>query len=385
MPSRRMILTTAGAAAAVSAAGAVGWAWAPGAAAARTPWRMAGESFGDARLDALAYAILAPNPHNRQPWRFQLVGENRIDIACDLDRLLPDTDPFDRQIVIGFGAMLELLAMAAAEKGHVVDIDYFPDGAAQPRLDDRRIASVNFRVGARVVRDPLFQDVIQRRTTRALFDPDRPVSADTIATIIKAAADPSSVSGTVEPDKRARLIDIARRGWEIEYTTDATRRESIELMRIGNRAIAKNPDGIALDGTAMGLLNMAGVITPKTLDRPGATAYEQGLTGYTALIDSAQGFIWTTSETNTRQDQINAGRDWVRIHLAAQKSGVAVQPLSQVLQEFPEMAALYAETQKELGVTSPGVVQMLARIGYAAFPAPSPRWPLSSRLVDAIA
>lgn len=385
MASRRMILKTAGAAAVVSAAGAVGWAWAPGAGAARTPWKLAGESFGDARLDALAYAILAPNPHNRQPWRFQLVGENRIDVSCDLDRLLPHTDPYDRQIVIGFGAMLELLAMAAAEKGYAVDIDYFPDGAATPRLDERRIASVTFNVGARVARDPLFQDILQRRTTRAPFDPDRPVEPGILETIKQAAADPSSVDGTVDLEKRVRLIDLAKRGWLVEYETDATRRESIDLMRIGNRAVAKNPDGIALNGTAMGLLKMAGVITPKTLDRPGASAYEQGLSRYAALIESAQGFIWTTSETNTRDDQINAGRDWVRIHLAAQRAGIAVQPLSQVLQEFPEMAALYKESQEELGVSAPGVIQMLARIGYSSFPAPSPRWPLSSRLVDATA
>ncbi len=385
MPTRRMILTTAGAAAIVTTAGVAGWAWAPGSAEARAPWRLAGESFGDARLDALAYAILAPNPHNMQPWVFQLVGENQIDVACDLDRRLPHTDPPDRQITIGFGAMLELLTMAAAEKGYAVDINYFPDGEPQPRLDRRRVAAVTFRVGARVPTDPLFQETITRRTNRAPFDAGRPVDAHVLETIMAAVTDGSSVGGTVAAEKRARLIDLSRRGWIVEYETDATRRESIEVMRIGNRAIAENPDGIALDGTAMGLLKMAGLITPEKLDTPGATAYEQGLSTYIDLIESAQGFVWLTSETNTRSDQINAGRDWMRLHLAAQQAGVAIQPLSQVLQEFPEMAPLYSEAQEELGVTAPGVVQMLARIGYAKSPPPSPRWPLSSRLIDAVA
>jgi heterotetrameric sarcosine oxidase gamma subunit len=40
----------------------------PSTASATEPWRRAGQSLGDPRLDALAYAILAPNPHNRQPW-----------------------------------------------------------------------------------------------------------------------------------------------------------------------------------------------------------------------------------------------------------------------------------------------------------------------------
>ncbi len=386
MPTRRMILTTAGAAAVVTGAGVLGAAWAPGGATARAPWRVAGESFGDARLDALAYAILAPNPHNMQPWRFQLAGEDRIDITCDLDRRLPETDPPDRQIIIGFGAMLELLAMAAAEKGYAVEIDYFPDGEAQPRLDRRRIAVATFRADARVPKDPLFQETLARRTSRALFDADRPVSTDTVDAICAAANRGSSADGSVDAASRARLIDLARRGWIVEYETDATRGESIELMRIGNRAVADKPDGISLNGTAMGLLKMAGLITPEKLDTPGATAYEQGLSTYMALIDSAQGFVWLTSETNTRRDQMNAGRNWVRLNLAAEQAGVAVQPLSQVLQEFPEMASLYTETQEELGVTAPGVVQMLGRVGYAkSSPPPSPRWPLSSRLIDAVA
>ncbi len=379
-----MILTTAGAAAIVTA-GAAGWAWAPGTASATAPWRQAGGSFGDPRLDALAYAILAPNPHNRQPWLFELVGENQIRITCDLDRRLPHTDPPDRQITIGFGALIELLSMAAAEKGFAVDIDLFPEGEPQPRLDRRPVALITFLSGTDAEKDPLFSEVLARRTIRAPFDTEKPVDADILKTAIAAVSHGSSVGGTIDPEQRGRLIDLAQRGWIIEYETDATRRESIDLMRIGNRAVANDPDGVSLGGTAMGLFKMIGVITPDALDTPGTTAYEQGLTQYMSLIDSAQGFVWLTSETNTRVDQINAGRDWVRLHLAAQKAGLAVQPLSQVLQEFPEMAPLYAETQQELGVAAPGVVQMLARVGYAKFSSPSPRWPLSSRLVEATA
>ena len=384
MVTRRLILSTAGAAAVVTA-GAAAWAWAPGTKSATEPWRQAGESFGDPRLDALAYAILAPNPHNRQPWLFELVGDNQIRITCDLDRRLPHTDPPDRQITIGFGAMFELLSMAAAEKGFAVDIDLFPEGEPQPRLDQRPVALVTFLVGGRVQKDPLFSEALTRRTTRAPFDLEKPVRADILDTIIAAARNGSSAGGTIDAEQRGRLIDLSRRGWIVEYETDATRRESIELIRIGNRAVADNPDGIALTGTAMGLFKMAGVVSSEKLDTPGAAAYEQGLSDYIALIESAQGFVWLTSETNTRIDQINAGRDWIRLHLAAQKAGLAIQPLSQVLQEFPEMAPLYAETQQELGVAAPGVVQMLARFGYAKFPRPAPRWPLSSRLVEAAA
>ncbi len=64
--------------------------------------------------------------------------------------------------------------------------------------------------------------------------------------------------------------------------------------------------------------------------------------------------------------------------LAAAAAGLAFQPLSQALQEFPEMKRLHDEVHRRIAPGG-GTVQMLARIGYCAdvIP-PSPRWPLSS-------
>ena len=384
MTTRRMILVTGGAAALV-ATGVGAWAWAPGKAPARAPWRQAGDSLGDPRLDALAYAILAPNAHNMQPWLFELIGDDRVRVTCDLDRRLPETDPPDRQTTISFGAMLELLVLAGAEKGYAVDISVFPEGEPQPRLDARPIAEATFTKDASVTKDPLFSELLSRRTSQAPFDETRSVEPDVVSMLIKSAVNGSSVGGSVEAAKIARLVDITKRGWRIEYENDATRRETISVMRIGNRAVAENPNGLALDGTALGLMNMAGLITPKTLDTKGSIAFEQGMAQYMTAIETARGFVWVTSETNTRSEQIAVGRDWVRMHLTAQKIGLSFHPLSQALQEFPEMAGPYRETQAELGVSAPGVVQMLGRIGYAKFPGPSPRWPLSSRLIETAA
>jgi hypothetical protein len=82
----------------------------------------------DIRIDAFRHAILAPNPHNRQPWRIRLVGTDQALISCDLDKRLPQTDPLDRQILIGFGCFLEIARIAAAERGVRMDIEPFPEG-----------------------------------------------------------------------------------------------------------------------------------------------------------------------------------------------------------------------------------------------------------------
>ncbi len=94
MLTRRGLLITGGAAALIGGVGLVGAANGPGQAKARAPWKQAGESFGDPRIDALAYAILAPNPHNRQPWLADLSEPDQITLTCDAERRLPATDPF---------------------------------------------------------------------------------------------------------------------------------------------------------------------------------------------------------------------------------------------------------------------------------------------------
>ncbi|MEM9178613.1 MAG: twin-arginine translocation pathway signal protein [Pseudomonadota bacterium] len=382
MFTRRSILMTGGAAALIGGVGTIGVAHGPGLAKARAPWRAAGESFGDPRLDALAYAILAPNPHNRQPWQFDLVGDDRLDIYVDLDRRLPHTDPLDRQITIGFGCMMELLRIAATEKGYAATITPFPDGEAQPRLNGNRMAQVQFAAAADTPRDPLFANILERRSTKEPYDTSRPVDTGTLDQVIESGQGDLEIGGTRDAAQRDRIIALAWQGFLIEMETDLTRRESVDLMRIGNRAVVENPDGIDMGGIPMGLFKMTGIVTPEGLDTPGSTAYNEGLKMYDPIIHSAQGFVWVKSQTNTRADQLLAGRAWVRMNLAAQKAGLCIHPLSQILQEFPEMAEPYEAIRQELGVAPSGAVQMLGRVGYTKFPAPSPRWPLESKLIS---
>ena len=383
MISRRAILKTAGASAVVIGAGAGGaaiHAHGPGMTKARAPWSDAGNSFGDARIDALAYAILAPNPHNRQPWMFALSGDNRIDVHIDLDKRLPHTDPFDRQITIGFGCMLELLRMAAAEKGLRAEIIAFPDGEPQPRLSQARIAQVTL-LPSGGVKDPLFENVLARRSTKDPYDRARPVEDAALQQVLAAGTGGVDLGGTNDPDRVQDLIDLAWLGWMIEYETDLTRKESIDLMRIGNRAVARNPDGIDMGGIQMGLLKMTGIVSHAGLNEKGSQAYNIGIDLYRDIIHSARGFAWITAPENTRLSQLDAGRNWVRMNLAAQQIGLCIHPLSQVLQEFPEMRDAYQAIHAELSAKT-GVVHMLGRLGYAKFPAASPRWPVESKLIS---
>src|SRR5258706_8249733 len=80
------------------------------------PWQGPGDD-SDLRRWALSHAILAPSPHNRQPWIADLREPDAIGLHVDRPRLLPDTDPWFRQIVIGQGTFIEALVLALRQRG----------------------------------------------------------------------------------------------------------------------------------------------------------------------------------------------------------------------------------------------------------------------------
>jgi hypothetical protein len=104
--SRRHVLSILGGGVILAAGGAGSFLATRTPTAALAPWSTAGQGYDDPRLDALSWAILAPNPHNRQPWLVRLDGQNDVTLFADSTQRLPETDPFDRQITIGLGCFL---------------------------------------------------------------------------------------------------------------------------------------------------------------------------------------------------------------------------------------------------------------------------------------
>jgi hypothetical protein len=82
--------------------------------------------------------------------------------------------------------------------------------------------------------------------------------------------------------------------------------------------------------------------------------------------------------------QVNAGRAYARVQLAATAHALAVQPLQQALQEYAEQAGPHAEIRRALDALGPPrTVQMWARVGYAPPVDPAPRRGLAAQLMRA--
>ncbi len=381
MTSRRGVLKLIGGGVVLAAASAGGFvAMNQPSRAAREAWRVAGQET-EHRRRFLSYALLAPNPHNRQPWLVQLEGDDALTLYVDLERRLPATDPFDRQITIGCGAFLELLRLAAAEEGYAAQITAFPEGMPEvsSRLDARPVARVTFVSGA-ASPDPLFAHILARHTNREVYEA-RDVEPAKLAALVSAGTAYGLQAVSCGNDQTAeRLRDITWRGHEMESLTDYTMQESIDLMRIGPAEVARHRDGISLEGPFIGLGKLVGAVSREALADPKSDAFKQGLDMYRPLAASARAFVWLVNDGAIRDGQIAAGRAYMRLTLEAAAEGLAIHPWSQTLQEYPEMAALYREVHDLIGAG--GRVQMLARAGYAKPVVPAPRRGLDAHLMS---
>ena len=383
MVSRRNLILGIGGTLALVGAGAA-WRVTQVPKRAYEPWATVDGSNLDPRLDAFRHAILAPNPHNLQPWRIRLIGTDQAELTCDLARCLPQTDPFDRQIVIGFGCFIELAAVAASRRGMRMEVEAFPDGAGEPRLDSRPVARLRFVSQPGLVADPLAAVIRDRRSAKVPYDLTRPVTAGNLVTLSGSASSLVRFDHARSENEVRALRDLVTAAFALEFNTPLALGESIDVLRVGSREIDANPDGISLSGPLFEALSLLGADRVREEARnPQSSSAKNQIEKYRQLFEATPVFVWLTGLGNSRSHQLAAGRSYVRLNLLATQLGLGLHPVSQALQEYPEMAALFAEARRLCRVGPDETLQMLARVGYAGSVPPTPRWPLETKLIRA--
>lgn len=349
-------------------------------------WQGPHAAEADPRRWALSWAILAPHSHNLQSWRVDLRQPGEILLYCDLQRLLPETDPQSRQILMSQGTFLELLDIAARERGLRADIALFPEGEFGPdRPDARPVARIRLQTDAAVQRDPLFAQIPRRHTNREAYEARLPQAAALRA--IEAAVAGFPVRAGFTGGSAAGLQQhraIAAEAWRIELVTPRTLMESFRVLRVGPREIAEHRDGLSANGPMLRTLAALGLFDRTQAPAPDSSAIRTQVSEFKDKLAATPAFFWLVTQGNDRRTQVAAGRAYARAQLAATAHGLAMQPLSQALQEYPEQARPYADIHRLLGAPQPThTVQMWARLGYGPAIGPSPRRGLAAHVMQA--
>ena len=111
-------------------------------------------------MEILYLASLAPSGHNSQPWVVRVLEPKHWVIGSEKKRWLPAVDPGNRELLLGIGAFMENLVLAAGTFGYEVDIQII---AKTPY--DTDIADIRLKKGKTA--DFSLEKIRKRRTLRS--------------------------------------------------------------------------------------------------------------------------------------------------------------------------------------------------------------------------
>ncbi len=332
----------------------------------------------DIRWIVLSYAILAANPHNKQPWIVNLTGPSSIELYVDQGRLLPETDSPARQIHIGQGTFLENLELAARQHGYRANIDYFPNGMyGNAVVEDKPVASVTLNRNASIIGDALFDVILQRQSNKRVYA-EVPLTADQLASLRSTLLD-SRLQLTISDDTSIKneLSQIMIEAMRIETASKSRDAETIAMFRFNDEERRRYRDGFSVAQSGMsGFKSWVAesfFLSREDAEKDSTPFGEQAVDLTADHAQSAAAFGWISTANNTRLDQVMTGRAYERLNLAATVLGVAMHPMSQVLQEYSDMADLQKRFLSFLNIPEGHTVQMLFRLGIADPVEHSPR------------
>jgi hypothetical protein len=312
----------------------------------------------------LRYAILAPSPHNTQPWRFR-INANDVELFADRHRLLPVIDPQGREMIMSCGAALFNLRVAAEYFGHAYTVEHQPN-PAHPDLFAR------FQLGLRGETSGedilLFYAITQRHTNRQPFD-DKPVP-ETLFSDWDTAIRPYGAWFQVVREDTARqaVADLVSEGDRRQW---ADRHFRAELSRWIRSKPEEHGDG--LPAAIVGIkdwLSLAGPALIRTFDRgKGVAATDRDIAVHSPVL------AVLGTESDDSRAWLNAGQALQRVLLGARSEDIWASFLSQPI-EIPDLRNRLAEI-----IGRSGHPQILLRMGYGPGTTPMPRRSLRQMLI----
>jgi hypothetical protein len=310
--------------------------------------------------EVLYLASLAPSGHNTQPWTVKVLGPKHWIIGSDKKRWLPAVDPENRELLLGIGAFIENLVIAAGAFGYKADIQVIAKNPSDPDIVDIQLKK------GRTFDFPL-EKIRKRRTVRSGYG-DQEIKAEDLKYITKHVIKSCTVVDVPSPHSFYFPNTSPQGRYLQEGTIEANRKQAFrdpaqeELanwIRWSNKEGRTHRNGLTPE--SMEIKGMGGLFVRSFYDR--ASVLKKSFREQTVDIVSKQvktcgGWLIITSQDSSIPTLIEYGRVWENMLLKIREKMIAIHPMTQMLEEEPWKKQI----AKELGLN--GEVQWILRTGY---------------------
>ncbi|MET1249525.1 hypothetical protein ABWW58_12130 [Sporolactobacillus sp. STCC-11] len=325
----------------------------------------------DPRVHLAAFGLLAANGHNMQPWIIKLDKNDPMTfyLYADPQRMSPQADPLSRQLMVTQGTFLDYVAVAGQKIGYPVTITLFPKGDYNEQqlaqsMSDKPVARVVLKQ-ADPQRSPLFNAVYLPDTNRANYKSDALTKQQVDS--LESLNEGEQITTKIYQDKAnvRKLGNFAIDGAVIEAGVPRVTKEASDIFRPNEYQKNNYRYGFSFEGqgtSGFSLYFMQGLVTLFPFLNSEKAASDLMIQSTKTSINHTPAYAMISSRDNSRASQVKSGMLYSRLTLTAHNLGLAVQPVSQALEEYPEMSKLYHSIHNTYAPEGQ-TIQMLVRIG----------------------
>ena len=301
--------------------------------------------------EILFLASLAPSGHNTQPWFVKHLEPFKWIVCNDKSRWLDAVDPTQRETVLSIGAFLQNLEYAANSLGYqcaftTLAIQNQDENMVEVRLD-KKSGVEKYNV----------ERIKHRRTVRSNYL-NEILNKEDVSYLIKNETD--SIHYIPNSSKEHQwLNEQTIEANRVQAYRDAAQNELANWIRFSSKDAEKHNDGLTLAGMEIdgipgwylrNFYNKADVLKKNFR--------EQSIDKVVKQVSHSAGWILITSKGDSVTALLETGKRMQRLFLKVREKGIAIHPMTQVIEETSTTQLL----NNAVGLNDP--VQFILRTGY---------------------
>lgn len=301
--------------------------------------------------EILFLASLAPSGHNTQPWFIQYLEPYHWIIGNDKSKWLPAVDPTQRETILSIGAFIQNLEYAAGSFGYACDWTLLAT-----TNQDERVTSVK-----------LIKEASKNAFDIAKIKSRRTVRSNFLSEVLKpedlkylVSAEPEFVHYLPKLSKESQLINeqtIAAN--RLQAYRDPAQQELADWIRFSSHDADQYRDGLTT--ASMEIEGISGWVVRNFYDKDNVMKKdfrERGIDQIKKEVSASAGWILITSEDTSVATLLETGRRMQRLFLKVREKGIAIHPMTQILEEASTRQTL----NQSIGINKS--IQFILRSGY---------------------